>query len=99
MKDIVINKKYRTITVDLEARKNTIELISEVRKIVEEYKIISNNMNTQNIKSFLSEEKTELINLLFRTNILCSSIQEKNNRLQGVVNELNIYILILKTKI
>lgn len=81
IKDIIINKKYKTITVDLEARKNTFELINEVRKIAEEYKIIANNMNTQNIESFSSEEKTELIDLLFKTATLYSSINEKVSRL------------------
>ncbi|CAM3132810.1 hypothetical protein [Flavobacterium frigoris] len=81
IKDIIINKKYRTITIDLEARKNTIELLTEVRKIAVEYKIIANNMNTQNIESFSSEEKTELINLLFKTTTLYSSIKEKVSRL------------------
>lgn len=77
MKDILLNKKYRTITIDLEARKNTIELISETKKIVGHYKIIAENMNTKNIESFSSDEKTELISLLFKTSRLYSKIYEQ----------------------
>lgn len=77
MKDILLNKKYRTITIDLEARKNTTELISEAKKIVGHYKIIAENMNAKNIESFSSDEKTELISLLFTTSRLYSKIYEQ----------------------
>lgn len=81
IKDIILNKKYRVISIDLEAQKNTMIILKEVREIANDYKKIASKMDSQNIESFTSEEKTELINLLFKTSLLYSSIDELTNRL------------------
>ncbi|WP_432221780.1 hypothetical protein ACRASX_14765 [Flavobacterium sp. TMP13] len=81
VKDILFNSIHKVQYIDLESRNQRNQLIEEFISIGTNFREFNSYLNKKNIDSFDSNEKSEIIGLLFNIQALYSNLHEQPGKI------------------